>query len=198
MDRVHNDQLFAACDLYQLGHLYIDYSFTRSQLNSAYSRYIDNSPAAEYEEKIIDILASTSAFAYIQKLDFQMYNITFNDIVRILANVPCLYVFGVCPVRDQPSIDGLQGDYLIQCVQSDIFPLSKVLTRIFIYNGPALYVEKTCQSLALLVAGCPRLSVLDSTSNYRLQLVEGFKKLMEDKSFKPYHERIEMLFTEIN
>ncbi|KAJ2597337.1 hypothetical protein GGF39_003092, partial [Coemansia sp. RSA 1721] len=192
MRRINKDRLFDSCNLRQLDHLYVDYSFTRSQLNSSYSRYINNSEAAEYlellfkstdclrsltlyffryEKKIIDVMAGTRAFANIQKLDFQMHNITFNDIVLVLGNVPRVCVFRCCPVKDQPSIDGDKDEILLQYIESRKYPLSKYLSRIYVHYGPALYVDSTCQALALLVAGCPRLSIVESSANYRPQFV---------------------------
>ncbi|KAJ1815940.1 hypothetical protein LPJ75_002196, partial [Coemansia sp. RSA 2598] len=80
--------------------------------------------------KLVDILSTSAALSNIQKLEFMMRGVQFENIVSVIRNCPQLQTIKLSEFDEYPSIGDMEGEVLVRHLETEAYPLSKYLTSI--------------------------------------------------------------------
>ncbi|KAJ2857607.1 hypothetical protein J3B02_000887 [Coemansia erecta] len=162
-------------------------------INAAGRLSIFSLKSSRYEAKLTDILSATAAFANIQKLDFTMIGMLFNDLVSVIRNCPQLCTLHCLPINDHPSIDGYKDDGLVKHIETNMYPLCRYLASLSIVYEDCWRDHETYMAMALLVVGCPRLSTIDCGIGRICALQNGLRNMADLSVFSDYCDRLKRI-----
>ncbi|KAJ2852880.1 hypothetical protein J3B02_003385 [Coemansia erecta] len=213
VDNINDQQMFKHCQLRNLKHLMLSYNCKASQVSlnnepnkiNQYSKFIGNLikqpdclqslslTSSRFETKLLYVLSTTTAFANIQRMEFTMIAMRFEDIVSVIRNCPQLNFLHCSPVNSYPSIDGIKDAELVMLLETSMYPLSKYLASVYVDFQRFWLSRETHLALALLAVGCPRLSNVNCFSAHLNTMQEGMRELADDSIFSDYRHRLQTI-----
>ncbi|KAJ2228592.1 hypothetical protein IWW45_006542 [Coemansia sp. RSA 485] len=213
VDSIKARELLKLCRLHSLDHLELAYKCKASQVTltdeanriGQYTEFLEDLikqsnqlrvfslTSSRYEPIFVHMLSTQTAFTRIQKLDFTMIAMRFNDIVSVIGNCQQLCVFRCSAINDYPEIGGEKDGDLVRHIETNMYPLNRYLTSIFIEFERFWLSQETYLAMALLAVGCPRLSCVGCDSYHRTSLLNGMLGLADLGIFSEYRNRLQTI-----
>ncbi|KAJ2706241.1 hypothetical protein FB645_001757 [Coemansia sp. IMI 203386] len=211
---INDQQRFKSYSFENLQHLALSYKYNVEQgthINDPraidrYSEFADtlinasgrlssfSLASSRYESKLVDILSNNSAaFVNIQKLKFTMTGMLFNDLISVIRNCPQLQTLQCSPINDYPSIDGIRDGDLVKHMETNMFPLSRYLTSLYLICEDCWRDHETHMAMALLVVGCPRLAIINCGLAGLDTLYSGLLNIASTDDFSNYSCRLKKI-----